>query len=299
MNPKDIIFISRKEIDVDKYNNCIKNSIESRIYAYSWYLDAVAENWSVLSFNDYEIVMPIPWKSKYGIKYIYTPPWIQQLGVFSKKERLSENQLEQFIKRIPSYFFKIELSLNSSNVLENCHPNYILYLDKSYDLIYEGYRKLRARNLERAKKQQIKVSIVPLDKVLRLHANEKPKEIKTFQANFVCIKALFHSVSKYSNIHVLGCENEDGDLMGGAVFLMDSKRITYLFSIVNKEGKAKNVMTLIIDEIIKENANSSLILDFEGSSIKGVATFFKSFGAINEPYYSLRKAPKILSFFSK
>ena len=43
-----IKYVRRKDLDIKKYNNCIEKSIQSRIYAFSWYLDVVAENWSVL-----------------------------------------------------------------------------------------------------------------------------------------------------------------------------------------------------------------------------------------------------------
>ena len=75
-----IRFVNRNQIDVEKYNYCIEKAIQSRIYAYAWYLDIVADNWSVLVLDDYDAVMPLPWKIKYGIKYITQPFFTQQLG---------------------------------------------------------------------------------------------------------------------------------------------------------------------------------------------------------------------------
>lgn len=65
--------IKRKDLDIDKYDACIAASVQFRIYAFSWYLDAVSENWEVLILNDYEAVMPLPWKQKYFLKYITQP----------------------------------------------------------------------------------------------------------------------------------------------------------------------------------------------------------------------------------
>ena len=72
-----IRYIRRKEIDIAKYDACIETAINARIYAYSWYLDIVADNWDILVLNDYEAVMPLPWRSKYFIKYVYPPAWTQ------------------------------------------------------------------------------------------------------------------------------------------------------------------------------------------------------------------------------
>ena len=49
--------IKRKDLDILKYDACIENSIQSRIYGFSWYLDIVADHWEVLVLDDYEAVM--------------------------------------------------------------------------------------------------------------------------------------------------------------------------------------------------------------------------------------------------
>ncbi|MDP3354122.1 MAG: hypothetical protein Q8S44_10335, partial [Flavobacteriaceae bacterium] len=66
-----IYYVKRQNLDIEKYDTCIDRALNSRIYAYSWYLDIVADHWDALILNDYEAVMPLPWRSKYFIKYIY------------------------------------------------------------------------------------------------------------------------------------------------------------------------------------------------------------------------------------
>ena len=41
-------YIQQKNIDRIKYDACIQQAKNSRIFAYSWYLDIVADNWDVL-----------------------------------------------------------------------------------------------------------------------------------------------------------------------------------------------------------------------------------------------------------
>ena len=79
-----ITYIKRKDLEVEKYDACIENALQSRVYAFSWYLDIVADNWDVLVLDDYKAVMPIAWKKKYFIKYVYPPLWLLELGVFSQ-----------------------------------------------------------------------------------------------------------------------------------------------------------------------------------------------------------------------
>ena len=48
-------------------------------------------------------------------------------------------------------------------------------------------------------------------------------------------------------------------------------------------------MSLLMDHVIKTYAASNYILDFEGSMIKELASFFKSFGAQKEIYFHFKK----------
>jgi hypothetical protein len=45
-----INYIKRKDLDIEKYDACIENSSQSRVYAFSWYLDIVAGKWDALVF---------------------------------------------------------------------------------------------------------------------------------------------------------------------------------------------------------------------------------------------------------
>jgi len=83
-----IHYVKREDLMVAKYNDCIENSIQSRIYAFSWYLDIVADNWDVLVLNDYEAVMPVPFRRKFRINYVYPPFWLLELGLFSLKDAI-------------------------------------------------------------------------------------------------------------------------------------------------------------------------------------------------------------------
>jgi hypothetical protein len=71
--------------------------------------------------------------------------------------------------------------------------------------------------------------------------------------------------------------------------LDSNNKITYLLPISSSEGKSSSAMFYLIDFIIRREANSSTELDFEGSSIEGIARFYKGFGAVNQPYYILKQ----------
>ena len=56
----------------------------------------------------------------------------------------------------------------------------------------------------------------------------------------------------------------------------------------SKEGKELRAMFFLIDQYIQMNAEKELTLDFEGSTLPGIARFFSGFGATPETYYRMK-----------
>ncbi|WKD84912.1 hypothetical protein KCTC32516_00248 [Polaribacter huanghezhanensis] len=285
-----IYFVKRNQIDEEKYNNCIATSLQSRVYAYSWYLDVVADNWSVLVLDNYDAVMPLPFQKKHLISYISQPFFTQQLGVFSAEET-SKNTIEEFLKKIPRKFLKITVQLNSENKFSeeksSTKKNYILSLDKEYKTLYKGFSKGRKHAIQQGLKEQFAIEEISFSEVLKLsnqHYSFKEVTAKEYE-KLTKLVAVLKSKSK---VKILGIKL-DKKLIGGSVFASDSKRIIYLFSAVSRVGKEKQVASLLLNDVIKKHSNSELFLDFEGSQIPGIAKFFKSFGAKSETYFLLKK----------
>ena len=61
---KKITFLHNKEINREKWDDCIEHALNSKVYAFSWYLDVVADDWNCLVYGDYELVFPIVIKKK-------------------------------------------------------------------------------------------------------------------------------------------------------------------------------------------------------------------------------------------
>ena len=106
-----IRYLKHTEINKLKWDECIRNSSNEIIYAYSWYLDVVCPEWEALVEDDYVCIMPLPLGKKYGFTYAYPPLFTQQLGLFSLLE-IAEGKTMEFIAAIPPHYRYIEMSLN-------------------------------------------------------------------------------------------------------------------------------------------------------------------------------------------
>lgn len=284
-----ITYFKRKELDTVKYDACIKNAVNSRIYAFSWYLDCVADNWDVLVLNDYEAVMPLPWREKYLVKYVYLTPWTQQLGVFSIKT-LDKVTIVAFLTKIPKKIKLVEQFLNASNkIKDKKRVNYILPLQKTYTELSKKFSDRRKRSIKKAQKSNLIIkSNHNALQIIALFKEQKSNEVKRDENDYLILNKLTTVLAQKNQIKIIEVYLNN-DFIGGAIFLLDTKRITYLFSALGEKGRTLNVMSLLINNLISEYANTHYVFDFEGSMIKNIASFFKSFGAEIEHYYHYKK----------
>lgn len=236
-----IAYLTRDELNVVKYDTCISNAVNTRVYAYSWFLDIVCDTWDVLVEDDYQSVMPLPKRKKYGIYYIYQPPWIQQLGVFSL-QTIKEFTVPQFLKKIPKKFKLVDIFLNSKNLMSSqrikTRENFILSLDKTYETLRKQYSKGRKSSCNQA--QQFNLDIIEnydYEKIIQLFKQNKGAELNKNYSDYQILSNLITHALCLNYVKSMGVINKNNELIGGAFFLKDKHRITYLFSAVNDEGR--------------------------------------------------------------
>jgi len=269
--------------------------LNSRIYAYSWYLDIVADNWDVLVLNDYEAVMPLSFlrlKRNFFFKKIIQPPFCQQLGIFSSLT-IQQKTFEEFINSFLSYNPKL-YNFNSSNIIDELiseniikKGNFELNLSKSYQEIYNNYSKNLKRNIVKAKNNGLKVlNNIEADDFIVMKKETKYHEVSS--KLFVTMKKLIDNLCFRNSGKLYGVYQGD-NLIATAFFIEESNRIVHLFSASTELGKKIGAISFLFDYIIAKNEKSNLIFDFEGSMILGVAKFFKSFGANLTKYTSYQK----------
>lgn len=281
-----IIHLQNKEIDRSQWDNCIAMSQNQLSYAFSWYLDVVSPNWEALVSADFLYVMPLPVKCKFGIRYIVQPILCQQLGVFST-HKISEEIVAAFIKKIPYHSYAFNLNEKNAHPNFSRLPNFILNLNQSYSDIYSSYSKNTCRNIERASKLNLKVKIDL--SVLDFYEFYYHDEREHKPVNKLLVKQLIEKGVEKNLIKIYGIYSAENQLISAVCMLISADRISYLLPISNEEGKASSAMFLLIDKIIKTEAEKDLLFDFEGSQIEGIARFNKGFGAKNQPYYTIKR----------
>lgn len=284
-----IQYLKNNEIDIDRWDGCVRQSIQSLPYAFSFYLNVVAPSFSGIVLNNYEAILPLPTKKKIGIDYVYRPLVCQQLGIVSKK-KLDDIATAAMVKAIPSkikyinYCVSTKLSDKGNFIPKD---NYIIHLDQTYPQLLANYKYNTRRQIKIALKNKPNiVEDVAIDSVIDLMQQTFNKKSVLSNKDFLILKKLFEMLSKHRLAHSLGILNEENKLCAVVFYIKTNKRIINLINASTTIARKNGWVAVLIDHVIKKHSNANYIFDFEGSNLPTVARFFKSFGSEKVIYYN-------------
>lgn len=281
-----IDFLKHSEIDLFKWDETIEKSQNGLIYALSWILDVVSPGWEALVSEDYQYVMPLPVKRKFGIKYLVQPILTQQLGIFSKSP-IDQKIVNIFIRKIPYLSYEINLNEMNSTSEGIELPNYTLDLQNDIGSLKSNFSKNTLRNISNSQKGGLLVDKdISVDEFLKFYFTE---ELNFLRPNERITRQLIETLHQKQVLHIRGCRLNETELISAVCIVKWNNRIIYLLPISSALGKEHAAMFLIINSLIEEFSETEMLLDFEGSKIEGIARFYKGFGAQLTPYYLIRR----------
>lgn len=289
-----INYVKNELINKTLWDQCIKKSVNGLVYGYSWYLDIMADDWDALVQDDYESVFPLPFRTKFGISYIYQPFFTQQLGIFSSRN-LTPELVEAFLNAIPPKFKLVEINLNMLNkpdpsrwnVVENI--NYELDLIEPFDNIYNQFSNNIKRNVEKAEEKGIKVSdTVNPHEVVQLFKDNRGRTLtKIKEQDYKRLLQLVYQGMHKQIAFCYGAYTSTNTLCAGMIIFISHYKAIFLFSATNQEARESGAMSMLISQFIYSAAGNHLTMDFEGSNDPQLGRFYRSFGAARTSYPSI------------
>lgn len=285
-----INYLRHNEIDHEHWDDCIKDSPRVKPYGFSWYLDIMAPGWEALTDDDYDSVFPLPGSKKYGISYLATPVFLQQLGAYSPDTPL-QRAINEFFDYMPDIYSLIDLCvgqrIDNDKYKVTLKANYELDLSKSYEKLWNGFSKHCRRNIEKAsaKKPEITQDITP-EEMIDTFTRNKGLEVKGISPkDYQRLTNLMNFCLKNKKGRILGVRTGKKKLIFG-VFIVEVKGNKTMLLVVNTPAsREKSIGYYVVNELIRDSAGTKTILDFAGSSIPSIAAFMESFGSTNVPFY--------------
>lgn len=303
---EDIRYLLRKEIDDVRWNSCIEAASNGLIYAFTYYLDHMADNWDGLVMGDYEFVMPVTWNRKYGISYMYQPAFTPMLGIFGQAP--NKQVVDLFLSSIPRRFKVIEIALNHQNKLLTGNDqfimrnNFVLDLRPDYVRLAAGYRENIKRNIRKAEKFEVQFrSDINVEEVLELAREQLAGMTNLGGKDYEKVSELYQFLRQRNEAASYGVYSPRGQLLASALFFFSHGRAYYIVVGNHPDSRTYGASHFLLDRFIRLYSTKDILLDFEGSDIKNLAFFYESFGSHAEVYPSLKinRLPAVLKLFKK
>lgn len=304
---KDIRYIHHHEIDFAKWDSCVDRSTNGLVYAYSWFLNEMSPGWDALVWKDYEAVMPLTKRKKWGISYLYQPAFCAELGIFSESD-LNKGLVVSFLQQIPKQFRYIDICLNRRNSFQISdfpfiyRRNFVLPLRHSYEEIEKKYITNHRRNIKKADGAGLQLtSDVAIEEAVLMSRRVMKEVAEVPENDWQSFIRLFNKAQSMQAAVCVGVQDRNGVLLNTAVFFKSHKFWYYLLAGSTEEGKTAGAAHFLIDRFIAQYASSDLFLDFEGSDIESLAFFYRGFGAVEEPYPQLKlnKLPALIKWIKR
>lgn len=280
-----MVHLNSSEIDKVRWNEVIDQYGSGLPYAYSWILDELTGHcWDAIIDENYEWILPLPYNRKIaGLKQYYTPYCLQQLGLIGKQpEQITWQQIEQLINK---NCIRARLALNEMNkfypkdkIINK--PNFVLPLSSTYHEIHANFKKNLQQLLK--KKEQLNV---------RIHSSDDLTTFLKYYFQFTFnkysakekispeyIQSCYRTFRQHEMVKIMIAHNENGETVAGILYLRTRQRLIISLQFINPDFKHLSGPTLLIDELIRQNSGQPLELDFEGSAIPSIASFYRAFG---------------------
>jgi hypothetical protein len=281
-------WLERQDIDEIKWEECINDSLFPSLFGRYWFWDAMTDgNWQAVIEDDYQAVLPVYKRRKWGLPYVTMPFLCQKTDIFSAKDYHID--FTKYFKLISKSIVKLEIK-TSHHGTDFGHfvekTNQILTLSSINRDVSSGYNRNTKRNITKS-----------VDAGVHISFESNPEEVYSFIKKHDVtglidsygnqVKRLIsESLAKGRGFGVKAKLN--GNVISMAFFIRDTKRLYFLLCTSNDTGKKVSSMYQLIDHVIQSNASTDLIFDFTGSSMENIARRNRGFGATEETYYHVK-----------
>ena len=272
--------IQREHIDTKKWDALVSSSSDNSVFSMSTYLDAVAENWCVLTDDDYSKGIALPFTVRLGIKIVYTPIFVRYLEWFGK-----ETIKQESIKSIVQNEFQ-QGQLSTTVCFEN---------KKSEDFIFQiseiqeeqVINSQAKRMLSKFEKAGFTIHLeVDEAEILKIIYAELPQKVKSLNdKSLTSLEALVKSLKKDQLLKVVAVRKEN-TIVGGLFLVEFNHSLLYLKGAFTPDSKKEGAMYGVMQYVIELAKAQNKRFDFGGSRVEGVRRFNVNLGGKDVTYHS-------------
>lgn len=294
-------FLSQTELSPQAWEACRRAAGATLPYgSYAW-LRAVANGqFGALVWEEeagaYRALLPLPQKRKLGfLPYIAMPPFTQRLSLMARPGEDPGRLAAEAAAYLQRRYLRVDLAVDSEIVArtlsDRVEPrrNLVLALNRPLGEIEAGFGKSIRQKIRQASESGLSYELNPgaLTAFAFIREQLAPRILGWDKRHDFAWGRL--GLVPNAPFQVEGRLAHEGNvLVAAAVFVHTPQRVIYLAGASSEAGLACGAMAGILHQILKEEAGTARLLDFEGGNMSGTGRFFSMFGAEDEPYWSLR-----------
>jgi hypothetical protein len=281
-----IRYLKNREIDIIAWDKCIAASFNSSVYAFSWYLDLVCENWDALVEDDYRSVMPLPKHLFFGKDIIGLPYFLNELGIFSITP-VNASKTKAFIEAIPHIFAYYQIILNKYNPVALKDTSFLMRTRYELDLI-KPYYKLSGFYSPGLQQQIILAMARGFSFIMGLSPNDMIRFIvkKQFRLpkaltrhNFRLLRSVMAGLIRYKSGELYGVYDSHNELASIGLFAWINYQINLIFHVVADDRLNDFAHLFLIDRFVDKYSETNTTLVFDSAIIPLPKIDYKDFGA--------------------
>lgn len=285
---RTIRFIPHENIDFDKWDACVDAVQFPQPYGFSWYLNWLSNSWQAVVLGDYEVVLPIFQKKKYGVTFSTRPFGTQSLGPYAKiplTEDILQGLIEEAMKHVQyaELFFGNHAATAPLSGKE--YSNLVLDTTPDYKELAANYSNQTKRNLKKAQKAKFELAEwVTINDAVQLWNQEMSAKSGIQPQSMERLGRLLEFCNYQKRGVLYAVRDEYNQLCGAQFWVVFQGRSTLILNASTDWGKENGVSSWLIDSHIKSVSGRKHVVDFEGSSIEGLYRFYSGFGATDQPF---------------
>lgn len=279
-----IVHLLHHQIDPQAWDRRLAASANASWYGSRAALDAAAPGWNALVDEDTGAQMPLPWRRKYGIRYLYQPFMLQHLGPYAPAP--SDGDARRFLQALPRFYRYADICVQGSQawaerkLRTSERTDHVLSLDADADVLRSNYSTNHRRSLRRAQRAGVLVG-----------RNVKADEVAAYIEGSGQFERWRVNAAQHATMHRIMAATEadgsgfgrvaqhDGQAVAAGWFVKGSREVIFLKGISGPEGRELRAMHALMDDVITEFATSGLIFDLAGGNDPRLGRFYSGFGA--------------------
>jgi len=282
------------------------------IFSTCWWLEASAgsDNWGLCQVKENnQVVASMPWvmKQRFGLNLLYQPPLTQNLGPwladpplgskYAQRLAREKDLMGALIDQLPDYqVFRQNFVPEIANWLpfywrgfhQTTRYTYRLSDLSDVQALWSGFQAKAKTDIRKAEKQGIAVERTSdIDAFLDVNELTFLRQGMQLPYTRTYVKRLFAACEQNNAGAIFLARGKDGRVHAGNLMVWNQHCAYYLMGGGDPELRNSGATSLAMWEAIKFAESVSRIFDFEGSMIEPVERFFRGFGAVQTPYFTI------------